>query len=98
MSRSVNLCKEARGRECQIRIPHICNFDAETTVLAHYRLSGISGVGLKPPDSQAAFACSSCHDAMDGRLKTPWTREQLRLMHAEGVFRTQYILKAEGKL
>ncbi|EGX06785.1 hypothetical protein ECSTECMHI813_1399 [Escherichia coli STEC_MHI813] len=41
---------------------------------------------------QAAIACSSCHDLIDGRVKTiDYTKEELRLMHAEGVFRTQEI-------
>ncbi len=30
-----NLRKEARGRECQVRIYGICNGNPETTVLAH---------------------------------------------------------------
>nr|WP_310616953.1 DUF1364 domain-containing protein [Pantoea cypripedii] len=98
MSRSVNLRKEARGRECQLRIPGVCNFNPETTVLAHYRMAGTCGTGFKPNDAQAAFACNACHDAVDGRIKTPFTREDLRLFHAEGVFRTQQILRDEGKL
>ncbi|MFV9058749.1 nuclease domain-containing protein, partial [Serratia fonticola] len=39
-----------------------------------------------------------CHDAIDGRIKTEYDRETLRLYHAEGVFRTQAILRKEGKL
>lgn len=93
-----NLRKEARGRDCQLRIPGACNFDPETTVLAHYRMSGTCGTGIKPADTQAAFSCSCCHDAVDGRIKTDFTRDELRLFHAEGVFRTQQILRDEGKL
>ncbi|MCX8621624.1 MULTISPECIES: nuclease domain-containing protein, partial [unclassified Gilliamella] len=33
------LTKEAKGRECQVRLP-CCNHNPETTVLAHYRLAG----------------------------------------------------------
>ena len=91
-----NLRKEARGRECQIRIPGICNDNSETVVLAHYRLAGTCGTGLKPDDLQAAIGCSNCHDAIDGRIKTDYTRDELRLLHAEGVFRTQAIWKNEG--
>lgn len=93
-----NLRKEARGRDCQLRIPGACNFNPETTVLAHYRMAGTCGTGTKPADSQAAFSCSGCHDAVDGRVKTDFTRDELRLFHAEGVFRTQQILRDEGKL
>ena len=56
----------ARGQLCQLRFPG-CNGDPETTVLAHLRLGGIAGVGLKPPDVCAVFACSDCHSLLDGR-------------------------------
>jgi hypothetical protein len=29
-----------------------------------------------------------CHSAVDGRTKTEFSRDELRLMHAEGAFRT----------
>jgi hypothetical protein len=45
-----------------------------------------------------AWGCSSCHDAIDGRTKTEYPREQLKLWHLEGVFRTQEILEREGKI
>jgi hypothetical protein len=95
---TVNLREYARGRDCLIRIPGVCCFDPARTVLAHYRL--YTGGGQKPHDAQGAHACSCCHDAVDGRLNTPqtriFTREQLRLFHAEGVFRTQELLRREG--
>lgn len=91
-----NLRKEARGRECQIRIPFVCNHNPETTVLAHYRLAGTCGTGCKPDDLQGAIACNLCHDAIDGRTKTEYSRDELKLMHAEGVMRTLAIWRKEG--
>lgn len=91
-----DLRKAARGRECQVRIPGICNGNPETSVLAHYRLAGTCGTGIKPDDMQAAIACNCCHDAIDGRIKTPYNHDELRLMHAEGVMRTIAIWKREG--
>ncbi|MNJ38177.1 hypothetical protein D3C77_330180 [compost metagenome] len=92
------LTKAARGRECQVRIPGVCNGDPETTVLAHYRMSGTCGVGMKPNDLQGAWACSACHDACDGRAKTMFSHDELRFMHLEGVVRTLDILVSEGKV
>lgn len=63
------LRQSARGQACQIRIPGTCNYDPETTVLAHIRRAGIAGIGLKPPDVCGVMACSSCHDVIDGRAK-----------------------------
>ncbi|MCR1838438.1 MULTISPECIES: DUF1364 domain-containing protein [Rodentibacter] len=93
--KKIDYRKEAKGRECQVRLPGICNFNPETTVLAHYRLH--SGVALKPDDIQGAWACSACHDECDRRTRKMDT-EYVRLAHAEGVMRTQAILRREGKL
>lgn len=84
----MNLRKLAKGQPCMIRVPGVCNRDPATTVLAHYRLGGTCGTGMKPPDMLGAWACSACHDAVDGRVRSTWSRCELRLMHAEGVFRT----------
>ncbi|HGN0358311.1 TPA: nuclease domain-containing protein, partial [Proteus mirabilis] len=52
----MNLRNEAKGRECQIRIPSVCNGNSETVVLAHYRMSGLCGVGIKSHDLFGAWA------------------------------------------
>lgn len=73
----------ARDQSCLVRVPGVCNFDPATTVGAHFRLSGISGMGLKSPDWLLAFSCSACHAWIDSH-KDPETQ----LMFACGVFRT----------
>ena len=79
--------KAANGKPCMVRLPG-CDGGGETTVLAHYRLAGTCGTGIKPPDVLGAWACASCHDRIDGRVNTGLPRAELRLAHAEGVFRT----------
>ena len=81
-----------------VRIPAECNGDPATTVLAHYRMAGYAGMGLKPDDALGAWCCSACHDAVDGRIDVGWSRDDLRLMHAEGVMRTFAELRKEGLL
>lgn len=80
--------KEARGKECMVRIPGVCNHNQETTVLAHYRLAGYCGASMKPDDDMGAWACSACHDAIDARTSGHQDLSYLRLWHAEGVMRT----------
>ena len=75
----------------------MCNYSAETTVLAHYRLAGTCGIGMKPNDLQGAWACSACHDEIDRRTRL-FEPEFVRLAHAEGVIRTIDILIKEGKI
>ena len=91
----INYRKEARGRECQIRIPDTCNGNPETTVLCH--LPG-GGMGHKQNDLFGAWGCSSCHDAVDGRTIVKQPATLLSLWHHEAVIRTQEILIEEGKL
>ena len=84
----MDLRKLARGKDCMVRLPNICNHNPETTVLAHVRLVGISGMGMKSPDLIGAWSCSSCHDRIDGRIKTNLDFETIRIAHLEGMVRT----------
>ena len=83
-----NLRDAARMQQCQIRVPGICSFNPEETVLCHFRMAGICGTGMKPIDLIGSWGCASCHSAVDGRISTPFTHDQLRLMHLEGMVRT----------
>lgn len=89
------ITKAARGRDCMVRLPG-CPNDTETTVLAHYRLAGTCGTGIKPNDLQGAWCCDWCHSRVDGRIKSGLFWEELRLYHAEGCFRTIDALIREG--
>ena len=91
-----NLRKEAKGRECMVRLTGICNHDPNTVVLAHIRMMGISGMGLKADDLLGAWACSSCHDAIDRRSHTDLDRDFVKLAHLEGVMRTIAQLRKDG--
>lgn len=87
----------ARGEQCLVRIPGVCDGGGETTVLAHYRMAGYCGAGIKPGDfAFGAFCCARCHDAVDGRARIAADRDILRLYHAEGVMRTQSRLVEMG--
>lgn len=82
--------KLARGKECMIRLP-CCNFDPETTVLAHFRFAGVSGMGLKVPSLIGAWSCSRCHEYVDSHRD-----DATQLAFALGVFRTQAALLKAG--
>lgn len=79
----MNLRNEARDRDCAIRLPGVCNFNPETTVLAHLRLIGISGFGIKAPDELGAHACSACHAYVDSHHD-----DATKIAFYEGIFRT----------
>jgi len=78
---SKKLRDAARGQECTVRAPGICNFNPETSVLAHLPC-GNKGTSMKGPDVIAVIACSCCHDLIDGRrndAKVDW-KDMLRAL------------------
>ena len=87
------LRNEAKGRDCLVRIPGICNFNPETVVLAHL---GGAGMGIKCNDMIGAHCCHACHQEIDGAVKSNYTKDELELMHLEGIIRTQEALIKEG--
>jgi hypothetical protein len=91
----MNLRKTAKGRGCMVRLEGICNHNPETTVLAHIRMPGLSGMGIKADDLLGAWACSACHDAIDRRSHTDLDRDYVRLAHLEGMARTIAQLRKE---
>lgn len=92
----VNLRKQARGRECQIRVPGHCCHDPSKVVGCHVRLIGLSGMGVKSPDIFCAWGCYACHQIVDGQRNSEYSYDERRLMLLEGMVRTQNILLREG--
>lgn len=86
---------QARGRDCQVRLVGICNFDPATTVLAHVRLAGLTGLGMKASDLHGSWCCSACHDEIDRRT-TKVDRDVALMALYEGVLRTQAQLIKHG--
>lgn len=93
------ITKSAQGENCTVRIIGCCNGNPETTVLAH--LNGIRykhGTGQKVNDLHGAYCCSGCHDAIDERVRTSYSKDELKLFHLEGVIETQLRLIEKGLL
>ena len=93
----MNLRNLANGRPCMVRLPG-CDGGGETTVLAHYRLAGLCGIGMKPDDlACGAWCCDNCHSICDGRKHIDgYDKTAVRLAHAEGVMRTVAKLREMG--
>lgn len=87
------ITKSAKGEECQIRIPGYCNNNPETVVFCHL---GGGGMARKSSDIHGAYGCSSCHDSIDGRTITTWTKNQLKVWFYDGLVRTQLKLIEKG--
>ncbi len=88
--------KSARGKECQVRIPGVCNSNPETVVFAH--LNG-GGMGMKHSDIHGSYTCSACHEWLDGGyVKEDIPRHVRDAMHWGGMLRTQIIMIGNGVL
>ena len=89
--------RSAAGENCAVCLPG-CQNSRETVVLAHLRMFHGGGVGLKPSDAEAVFACAYCHDRIDGRV--PWIRNAEGFDFweciARALVRTHRILRARG--
>jgi hypothetical protein len=89
--------ESARGEDCTLRLPGICNWNNETTVFCHSnRLGDGKGMGMKA--KIGAYGCSSCHAVLDGQLPRPahLTYEQVQGLFDNGVKATQSILERKG--
>ncbi len=89
--------KSARGKDCTVRVPHICTVAPEnnTTVLAH--ING-GGLGMKHSNIHGAYCCAECHLWLDGGYVKTSERTTRDVYHLEGVIRTQIIMIQDGVL
>lgn len=80
-----------------IRVPGHCSFDTATVVACHWRDAAITGKGQRAPDLLAAWGCAVCHSIVDSYgASVGMDRETARLLHAEGILRTQYYMIKHG--
>lgn len=97
--KSTPIRASARGEDCTIQLPGVCNGNRETTVLCHSnKAADGKGMGLKASDERAAYGCSSCHDVIDRRVPVPpeLTWEFLEQRFEDAIAWTQRILKLKG--
>jgi len=89
----------ARGEQCQIRLPLICNFNPETTVWAHPNKPN-KPKGGKLPDALGAYACFACHAVYDRQIPIPkesrLTRVDVENAFWEGHARSFIMLQEKG--
>ena len=81
------ITQSAEGEHCTIRLPMICNHNPDTVVFCHINsIRHGHGVGIKT--HFGAYGCSSCHDAIDGRVKTQYQSVELKNALYEAVLET----------
>jgi uncharacterized CHY-type Zn-finger protein len=86
--------KSARDESCTLLLGN-CSSD-ETVVLAH--IGKDRGMAIKCGDHFAVYACSNCHDAIDGRRPTEYCKHELSEIKLIALERTQKKLIEKGLL
>ncbi len=95
MVKTTKIRRSAKGKMCTLQIHPYCNLNPETTVLAHIQ-SRSKGMAIKSPDYFAVYACSSCHDVIDGRMKTSLSKDELLRCQLRGLEKTWDQLITDG--
>jgi aldehyde:ferredoxin oxidoreductase len=93
LTKKTKITESARGEDCQIRLPGVCNFNSETTMFCHL---GGAGMALKSDTIHGAYGCYDCHMVCDGHIKSEYESDILKLWFFEGMVKTQLILLAKG--
>lgn len=89
MFRSKKYLSLARGQDCTVRIPGVCNGNPETTVAAHSNKTRHGkGMGFKARDYYVCWACSACHDVIDGRAMSHLSPQEVDEFWQRGFERT----------
>jgi len=90
--------RAAEGAPCTVQIPGACDGGGATSVLAHLRMLGGGGVGMKPDDIDSVIACDGCHSCIDSRRPMPagYSRHDLGEMLLRAHCRTVRYLVEQG--
>ena len=65
--KQTKITKSARGENCALRVPGVCNHDNDTVQLCH---AG-KGTAKRNEDWWGVYGCKACHDWMDGNVQDP---------------------------
>lgn len=97
MFRSPKLLQSARGQDCTVMIPGVCNGNPETVVAAHANWQEYGkGGALKCHDIFHARACSACHAEIDQGKSLDY--DEKKFYWQRGFERTLLALCLEGVL
>jgi len=95
--RNKKITKSSQGAACTLNIAGICNYNPETTVYCHLP-DGNGGMGMKSTDLSGCDGCSSCHDVLDGRVKSEEFEQNKEFYMRRANVRTLERLFSEGVL
>lgn len=84
--------ESARGEDCSLRLTNCSS--TQTTVLCH--IGKHKGMAVKCGDHFAVYGCSNCHDIIDGRVKSEFSKVELQAEKLRALEETQSKLISKG--
>jgi hypothetical protein len=90
----------ARGEDCTLQIPGVCNRNPETVVWAHSNnyVDG-KGAGKKARDEEGCYSCFACHAFYDGGYANAgWDRLAVDSLFNRARALSREILRQKGLL
>lgn len=94
MAKQTKITKSAKGEDCTLLLGN-CSSN-ETVVLCH--IGKNRGMSIKCSDHFAVYACSNCHDVIDGRASALYGDEMVESAKMIALERTQQKLIDKGLL
>lgn len=94
MAKQTKITKSAKGEDCTLLLGD-CSGN-ETVVLCH--IGKNRGMAIKCGDHFAVYACSNCHDVIDGRATALYGDEMVESAKMIALERTQQKLIDKGLL
>lgn len=90
------ITKSAKGEQCTLRIPGVCEGRTETVVFCHapYPNRG----GMRDQDFWGAYGCVDCHDFVDGRVDNLVGFHMTAVYWMPAIHETQMKLHEKGLL
>jgi hypothetical protein len=94
VGKQTKITKSAKGEDCTLLLGN-CSGN-ETVVLCH--IGKNRGMAIKCSDHFAVYACSNCHDIIDGRVQPIYGWEMVDQAKLVALERTQQKLIDKGLL
>ena len=94
MAKQTKITKSAKGEDCTLLLGN-CSSN-ETVVLCH--IGKNRGMAIKCGDHFAVYGCANCHKAIDGQVKSEFSKSELAEIKLIALERTQQKLIDKGLL
>ena len=88
------LRESAKGEQCSLRLSPRCTDEYGAVVLCH--IGRNRGIATKCNDLHSVYGCNHCHDIIDGRVKSQFSKLEIEAEKLRAQEETQLKFIAKG--